>query len=231
MTRIVQGSTLILTGDVGDLDDGEDHFTLDDARSGLAQIGRQRATVRLNSGGGDASVGIAVASLFSAHPGGVEVIVEGVAASAASAAACGGARVVMALGAVWMLDEARAVTLGTAEDHEAAVAGLDAINSSLASVYAHKTGGTPQAMAALMAAETWMTADDAVVAGFADAVLGQGAVEPAAFAYSARSSTRRPHCSTVGSGRRRGRRPSPRPCSTPSHSTPPRWPSCVSRRR
>lgn len=187
MTALVQGSDLILSGDVGNFGDEADCFTLADVRAGLTKIGAARkATVRLNSGGGVASEGVAIASLFSAHRGGVEVVVEGVAASAASVAACGAGRVVMSLGSLWMIHEASGLTVGTAEDHAVSIAGLEAVNAGMASIYARKTGKTAQAMAALMAAETWLGADDTVAAGFADAVLGQGAKEPAAFDYQAR---------------------------------------------
>ena len=80
-------------------------------------------TVRLNSGGGIASDGQAIYTMlrdYSATVGRVTVVIEGVAASAASLIAMAGDEIVMRLGS-WMLihDPAQAIVCearGTAED-------------------------------------------------------------------------------------------------------------------
>ena len=187
MSAEIMSGELVLAGDVGDMGFDE-FFTAADVRAGLAQIGRnRRATVRLNSGGGSAWEGSAIANVFLEHKGGVEIIVEGVAASAASVAACGAGRITMTLGAVWMLHEASVLTIGTAEDHASAISALDTVNRSMAAIYSRKSGVPVETIREMMAAETWMTADDAVDAGFADAVAGQDQPrQPARFAYAAR---------------------------------------------
>ena len=157
-------------------------------------------TVRINSGGGSAAEGVAIANSFSGHGGGVEVVVEGVAASAASVAACGAERITMALGSTWMLHEASLLTIGTADDHASSIAALGTVNEGMAAIYSRKSGVPVEAIRAMMAAETWMTADDAVDAGFADAIVGQDEPrKPARFAYTARY--KHPPAALIGRGR------------------------------
>lgn len=194
MSYIRNGAEVVLIGDVGELADplgfgeGQPFFTAADVRKALGEVGAQRrATVRLNSGGGSATEGAAVASAFASHPGKVTVIVEGVAASAASMAACGADRVEMALGAVWMLHEGSALTFGTAEEHETTIAGLEAVNAAMADLYARKSGVPVEAVRDMMARETWMTPDEACDAGFADGIVGETEPrKPARFPYAAR---------------------------------------------
>lgn len=188
MTYLLKGSELVLIGDVGDLGLGDPCFTAADVRAGLAKVGRNtRATVRLNSGGGSATEGAAIASAFASHPGRVTCLVEGVAASAASVAACGADRVEMSAGAVMMIHEASAVTIGTIEDHEDTLEGLEAVNAAMARLYAQRSRIPVESVRAMMAAETWMTPDQACDAGFADGIVGEAEPrKPVRFDYAAR---------------------------------------------
>ncbi|RYB05723.1 head maturation protease, ClpP-related [Lichenibacterium ramalinae] len=188
MSYIQKGSELVLIGDVGDLGLGERFFTAADVRAALVKVGRNtRATARINSGGGSATEGAAVAAAFAAHPGKVTCVVEGVAASAASVAACGADRIEMALGAVWMLHEGSALTIGTVEDHQGALDGLEAVNAAMADLYARKSGIPVEAVRDMMERETWMTPDEACDAGFAEAIVGETEPrKPARFDYAAR---------------------------------------------
>ncbi|WP_366656616.1 head maturation protease, ClpP-related [Fodinicurvata sp. EGI_FJ10296] len=182
MPHLIDGTELALLGPVA----MEGGFDSADVIAALAEIGRDKAiTVRLNSGGGLATEGAAIHAALSAHKGGVTVIVEGVAASAASLIAAAGGHCAMAPGAVMMIHDPSAVTVGTAADHTRSVAGLERLSAAYAGLYAERTGQSAEAMRDLMKTETWMTAEEAVAAGFADRVLGRDAANPAptAFAY------------------------------------------------
>jgi hypothetical protein len=61
--------------------------------------------------------------------------------------------------------------MGTAEDMRAMAEALDKVKGSLVSGYAAKSGRTPEDVSALMAAETWFDAGDAVAQGFADRLI------------------------------------------------------------
>lgn len=124
--------------------------------------------VRVNSPGGEATEGVAIANLLRAHPASVHVSVIGLAASAASYIAAAGDTVTMAPGALLMIHEAHNIVLGTAEDMRKGANALDAVGDSIASLYALKAGGTTDEWRDRMRTEVWYTADAAVEIGLAD---------------------------------------------------------------
>ena len=185
--QILDGE-IILSGMVGD-DFWGDGFTSGQVIAALAQLGRNAdVTIRLNSGGGIATEGAAIHAALAAHKGQVTIIVEGIAASAASLIACAGDVVEMALGSVFMIHDPATITWGTAADHQLAIQMLDSLATSYADTYADKTGDPAATMRALMKAETWMTAQEAVDRKFADRLASANdnaePSEPSAFAYA-----------------------------------------------
>lgn len=127
-------------------------------------------TVRINSPGGNAYDGIAILNSLRGHPGKVTVVVDGIAASAASVIAMGGDELVMNRNSELMIHNGRAVVVGGAEDMVKMAERLEAVNANMASIYAEKAGGTDEEWRAVMAAETWYSAEEAVAAGLADRV-------------------------------------------------------------
>lgn len=188
MAVMVDGSTIVLTGTVGDLY-WDDSFTSGDVVMALAQVGRdQDITVRLNSGGGIATEGAAIHAAFVGHKGKVVIVVEGVAASAASVIAMAGDEIVMSAGAVMMIHDPSGVTFGTVADHELSIRALTALANAMAGIYAEKAGKTVEEARADMQAELWLTPEQAVEAGYADRLQIRAAnddapVEPTAFDF------------------------------------------------
>lgn len=128
-------------------------------------------TLRVNSPGGDVYEGLAIMNALRAHQGTVTAVVEGLAASAASFIAVGGAdRVVMRPTAELMIHEAMSFVGGNAEDMTKAIADLDRISANLAGIYADKAGGDASEWRDRMRAESWFSADESVAAGLADVV-------------------------------------------------------------
>lgn len=128
-------------------------------------------TVRMNSGGGDAFEGVAIMNVLRAHEGEVTVVVEGLAASAASVIAVGGSsKLVMRPGAELMLHDAWTFADGNAADLEKLAADLERTSQSMAEIYAEKAGTSPEVIRQMMRDETWFSAQEAVDAGLADAV-------------------------------------------------------------
>lgn len=128
-------------------------------------------TVRVNSTGGDAFEGVAIMNALRSHTGQVTVIVEGLAASAASVIAVGGAdRLVMRPGSELMIHDAWSFADGNAADLEKLAADLERTSQSMAEIYAEKAGTAPDVMRQMMRDETWFSAQEAVDAGLADAV-------------------------------------------------------------
>jgi ATP-dependent protease ClpP protease subunit len=176
---------ITLYGSVGASFWEEDYFTAAQVRDMLK--GREGPlTVRINSGGGIVTEGQAIYTALKDYPGEVKVIVDGVAASAASLIAMAGDTITMRLGS-WMLihDPAQMYGYGrgTAEDHRELASFLDKIGDGYAQVYAARAGIDVTAAREIMRAETVYLGDEAVAAGFATEFEGSQAVAAASFDY------------------------------------------------
>lgn len=183
MGAILEDGKLRLSGYVGD-DWYGDGFTSDDVVMALAQVEDDAdLDVHINSGGGIATEGTAIHALLVARAGVTNVVVEGIAASAASLIAMAGATVTMSAGAIMMIHDPSAITVGTSADHEKSIESLEALATSYARVYAAKCGKTADECRDIMKAETWYTPETAVEAGFADATTEKVAEPVAAFDY------------------------------------------------
>jgi ATP-dependent protease ClpP protease subunit len=133
-------------------------------------------TVRINSPGGDVFDGLAIFNALATHPGDVRVEVVGVAASAASVIAMAGDTIAIADNAFLMVHRAWGLTVGNTADHAEAAALLDQVDGSMVSTYAKRTGQPAATIKRLMADETWLGADAAIEAGFADEKLEPASV-------------------------------------------------------
>lgn len=163
---------IYLYGTVGSYFWDEDYFTATGVHDMLA--GRTGPlTVRLNSGGGIASEGQAIYSLLRDYPGEVHVIVDGIAASAASLIAMAGDSITMRLGSLLMIHDPATPWIegrGTEQDHLNAAKGLAVISRAYAAVYADRADITTDAAREIMRAETYYDGEAALAAGFATAV-------------------------------------------------------------
>lgn len=136
-------------------------------------------TVHINSPGGDVFDGIAILNALRNHKGDVTTVVDGLAASAASFIAQAGKTRIMAKNSEMMIHDAAGMCIGNAKDMAEMVAMLERVSDNIASVYAERSQrGDKAAWRALMSAETWYSAEEAVTAGLADSIDGQAA-EPA----------------------------------------------------
>ncbi|RJQ29208.1 Clp protease ClpP [Candidatus Parcubacteria bacterium] len=129
-----------------------------------------KITVHLNSPGGDPFEGAAIYNTLRSHKAEVIVNIDGLAASAASIIAMAGNEINIAENGMFMIHEAAGMTFGRAEDHEHMAEALRKINGSMMSTYLKRAKIDQEKIAELMAAETWMNADEAVAYGFADQI-------------------------------------------------------------
>lgn len=183
MAAILEDGKLRLSGYVGDYY-FEDGFTSGDVVMALAEIeDSAEIDVHINSAGGIASEGAAIHALLSARSGTTNVVVEGIAASAASLIAMAGATVTMSAGAVMMIHDPAGMTWGTSDDHAKTIEGLEALATAYARVYAGKSGKTSDECRQIMKDERWFTPEQAVEEGFADATTEVKALAVAAFDY------------------------------------------------
>lgn len=146
----------------------------------LAQVTTPNIVVRINSPGGDVFDGFAIYTALLNHPAKVETRIEGLAASAASFIALAGDKVVIAEAAMMMVHKAWGLAIGNADDFMAMAATLEKIDGNIAGIYARKSGKPPADMLALMAAETWLDAEESKGLGLADEILAKPAEESGA---------------------------------------------------
>lgn len=140
----------------------------------LDQVTAPEIRLRINSYGGDVFEGVAIHNALSAHPARIVAEIIGCAASAASWIAMAADEVLIWDGAMMMIHQAWQPVAGNADILGEAMAVLRKIDDSMAGAYARRSGLPDAEIRAMMAAETWMTADEAVQKGFADRVLRPG---------------------------------------------------------
>jgi ATP-dependent protease ClpP protease subunit len=176
---------LVLYGTVGASFWDEEYFTASQVRRQLGQM-KGPISVRINSGGGVATEGQSIYTMLRDYPGEVTVVVDGVAASAASLIAMAGDRIVVRLGAFLLIhDPAQMFTegRGTEDDHRAVADILSVVGDAYADVYASRAGLSRDEARAIMRAETVMDGAAAVEMGFADEAESVVAQPAAAFDY------------------------------------------------
>jgi len=116
--------------------------------------------VHLNSPGGDVFDGTVIYNLLRKHHGTVEIEIEGLAASIASAIAMAGDTVRISDGASFMIHNPWSFAFGSAGDFRAMADRLEMVRDTLLAVYMDKVGekASRDEVSAWMEAETWFSA-------------------------------------------------------------------------
>lgn len=137
-------------------------------------------TLRINSPGGDVFDGRAMYAAIRQH-GNVTAQIDGLAASAATYVAMAAKSINMVDGGFMMIHNAWTLAFGNKNDFIEIADLLDKFDQSIASDYIKKTGKSAEEIAAMMDAETWMSAKEALEMGFIDTIFdGDVAQEPSA---------------------------------------------------
>lgn len=140
-------------------------------RDELAAIdGKKPITLHIHSEGGSFFDGVAMHAMLRQRAGGVDVVVDGLAASAASLVAMAGRTITMSQHAWMMIHEAHAAYWGRAADFLAAAERLEATNDEIVKIYSDRWNGDAVELRAALDAETWLDSEAAVTAGLADGV-------------------------------------------------------------
>ena len=134
----------------------------------LKAIDAKTIKLAINSPGGSVFDALAMYNALRQHPANVEVTVLGVAASAASLVAMAGDTIVMPENAFMMIHNPLNFAYGNADELREMADVLDKIGASLVATYANRTGLPEAEIKALLDAETWLNAEEAVIKGFAD---------------------------------------------------------------
>lgn len=144
--------------------------TFKDELDALGEI--DTLNVYINSPGGDVFAGQAIYSILKRHTAKKVVHVDGVAASIASVVAMAGDVVRMPANSMMMIHNPMGGCWGFASDHRKMADDLDHIREGMLAAYQSKvTKLSKDEIIALLDAETWMTAEEAVEKGFADELI------------------------------------------------------------
>lgn len=130
----------------------------------------KRLNVFVNSPGGDVFEAKAMFSLLQRFPSEKVVYVDGLAASAATFLVMAADRIVTAPHATWMIHEAWGGAYGNAKAMREYADLLEMVTGDIAGIYERRTKQPLDKLRELMAAETWMTADQARELAFTDSV-------------------------------------------------------------
>jgi ATP-dependent protease ClpP protease subunit len=136
----------------------------------LAKMAGRKVTLRISSPGGSVDEGRAIFNALKRHQGGVNVVVDSSAYSIASYIAMAGERVVMAKNAMMMVHNPWTMAMGSAAELRKTADVLDKYRDSILDAYTERTGKDRKKIVAILDAETWYTAQEAVAAGFATEV-------------------------------------------------------------
>ena len=134
-------------------------------------------TVWINSPGGDCVAAAQIYNMLMDYPADVTVVIDGIAASAASVIAMAGTTVKMSPVSLMMIHNPLTVAMGDSEEMRKAIQLLDEVKESIINAYEIKTSMSRTKLAHLMDAETWMNAKKALELGFCDEIMYQPEAE------------------------------------------------------
>lgn len=162
-----------IMGEVGDSGWGAECTTAVMVKAQLKAAGKSPVLLTINSPGGDAFEGIAIYNLLREHSGKVTAKIIGMAASAASIIAMAADSIEMAPAATMMIHSSWGMVIGNRNDMREMADVLDMIDTSVAELYARRSGTPTADVLSMMEKETWMTGPEAVDKGFADVAIAE----------------------------------------------------------
>ena|SRR5436305_110403 len=150
----------------------------------IAKIETPNAVLRVNSPGGDVFEARAMMAAIAEHPAKFTAKIDGLCASAATLLTLPCDSVEIVEGGFYMIHNAWTVAMGDEDDMRATADLLAKVDGVITAGYATKTGKATDEIAAMMDAETWLEAQEAVDAGFANAVVPLGGAKAQASAFN-----------------------------------------------
>jgi ATP-dependent Clp protease, protease subunit len=147
--------------------------------------------IRINSQGGNAWDGLAIYNDLRLMTAARDVLITGIAGSAASIIAMAGDTICMADGAFIFIHNSWIDGAGDASFHEQIAAELRQADAAMSRIYAARTGIPEDQIRALMAAETLLTSAEALDLGFCDEIISLDG------SPNASAALRQPHSAVV----------------------------------
>lgn len=142
-----------------------------DVQKTLANIKTPIINVHIQSNGGDAFEGVAIGNLLKSHSAAIHVIIDGIAASAASVIAMAGNTITMPKNAMLMIHRASTIAYGHQEDLIEAANILGKVDQAVYASYEDRFKGEASELASLLEKDgTFLTAQEALDYGFCDEI-------------------------------------------------------------
>ena len=141
-----------------------------DFKKGLDSFKGEDITIRVNSPGGDVHTALSMYNQIKNYKGKVTVMVDALAASAASYFPMAADEIVMAENALMMVHAPLTLAYGNSTVMKDTAELLDKHAEAMSQAYENKTGKTSEEIKAIFDAEVWYTATEAVENGFADRI-------------------------------------------------------------
>lgn len=162
---------LLLYGDISTTSWFGDEITPKQFKADLDALGNiSELDIYINSGGGDVFAGFAIYNMLKRHAATKTVYIDGLAASIASVIAMAGDKIIMPENSMMMIHNSWTFAAGNKAQLRKIADEMEKIDGSLVGIYVTKTGKSSENIAALLDAETWFTATEAVEAGLADEI-------------------------------------------------------------
>lgn len=163
---------LLLYGPISESSWWDDEVTPKQFAEDLKALGDvSNLTVRINSGGGDVFAATSIYNLLKTHNSYKTVIVDGLAASAATIIMMAGDIIKIPSNAMVMVHDPMVGARGNTKVFMKMIDLLNKVKDCIIAAYVGKTGKSISELSDLMDKETWMTGKEAVEMGFADELL------------------------------------------------------------
>jgi len=141
--------------------------------------GATQLNIFINSPGGHISAGLAIYNMLKRHPAAKTVRVDGISASIANVISMAADKIIMPKTSLMLAHKPLISLMGTynAEQLLTVAADLDKFEAPIVAAYQAKTGLDAKKIREIMEKDTFMTAEEAVSAGFADEIAEEQQVE------------------------------------------------------
>ncbi|KIR03801.1 Prophage Clp protease-like protein [Lachnospiraceae bacterium TWA4] len=166
----LENRTLFLNGEISDETWFGDEVTPKLFKNELNK-GNGPIQVWINSPGGDVFAAAQIYNMLMDYPQEVTILIDGLAASAASVIAMAGTTVKMSPVAMMMIHNPATIAFGDSSEMKKAIKMLEEVKESILNAYELKTGLPRKQLSNFMDAESWFNAKKAVELGFADEIL------------------------------------------------------------
>lgn len=173
-----QSYDLDIFSDIGESSWFDNNVSADEVRLRLKNNPNSPIRLRLNTRGGDPFEGIAMYALLSEHKGSVEATVMGLCASAGTIPMLAASKIRMVSAGLVMIHNVYGGVSGSTDEIRAWADVLDTMTERVADLYARHTKKPKADLLAMMAAETYMTAEVAKANGFVHEIIGDAKATP-----------------------------------------------------